>query len=190
MELSCGTFSDPDIELVAIDGKGLWSRSPSCPVLAVSMAPPSLPWCTAKPAVGAVWVIHSMCPKLKYKKRRANKRVRSCAHLYRLERSVVSQALRTFCVFWRRGWAAETEEAKLSLFALLQQGASEGGAAAVSYPPVPPALGSFPGGPDGWLPQYTFPLNCLILSLIVFSFFTVPLCPSVFLSVGVSVALC
>ncbi|CBJ26385.1 conserved unknown protein [Ectocarpus siliculosus] len=54
-----------------------------------------------------------------------------CREWARLERSVVSQALRTFCVFWRRGWSAETEEAKLSLFALLQQGASEGGAAAL-----------------------------------------------------------
>ena len=49
----------------------------------------------------------------------------------RLERSVASQALRTFCVFWRRGWAGETEETKLSLFALLRQGVNEGGFAAV-----------------------------------------------------------
>ncbi|CAM9663917.1 unnamed protein product, partial [Scytosiphon promiscuus] len=54
-----------------------------------------------------------------------------CREWGRLERSVVSQALRTFCVFWRRGWAAETEEAKLSLFALLQQGGAEGGVAAL-----------------------------------------------------------
>ncbi|CAM9400550.1 unnamed protein product [Ascophyllum nodosum] len=49
----------------------------------------------------------------------------------RLERSVASQALRTFCVFWRRGWAGETEETKLSLFALLRQGVNEGGFAAL-----------------------------------------------------------
>ncbi|CAM9325540.1 unnamed protein product [Pylaiella littoralis] len=55
----------------------------------------------------------------------------TCREWARLERSVASQALRTFCVFWRRGWAGETRAAKLSLFALLQQGGAEGGVAAL-----------------------------------------------------------
>lgn len=34
-------------------------------------------------------------------------------------------------MFWRCGWAGETEEAKLSLFSLLQRGSAEGGISAV-----------------------------------------------------------
>ncbi|CAM9575448.1 unnamed protein product, partial [Choristocarpus tenellus] len=45
----------------------------------------------------------------------------------RLDRSVCSQVLRTFCVFWKRGWADESKEAKLELFALLQRMGTEGG---------------------------------------------------------------
>ncbi|CAN0118520.1 unnamed protein product, partial [Laminaria digitata] len=55
----------------------------------------------------------------------------SCREWTRLERAVASQALRTFCLFWRRGWMGETEEGKLLLFALLGQGSTEGGVAAL-----------------------------------------------------------
>lgn len=97
---------------------------------------------------------------------------------------MISQALRTFCVFWRRGWAAETEEAKLSLFGLLQQGASEGGTAAVSCTPPPWLL----PWRTGWLASAVYLPACLrtavgdaLLVVAVFSFLTsvclaVPVC--------------
>ncbi|CAN0383939.1 unnamed protein product, partial [Discosporangium mesarthrocarpum] len=45
----------------------------------------------------------------------------------RLDRSVASLTLRTLCVFWKRGWAEDTKEVKMELFAMLRQTKDKGG---------------------------------------------------------------